>query len=720
MDTSSLPFVRLGAVGRQVWLLSARPAHDMPPVSLSCPGGSEPIPVSWNALEAVSPAPALTGRNLLPNGDFGGQGAATLDGWSTEVQAPAAVGIDFGDDWRPEGGHALYLFAPAEASRPRLQLAESLPIVADRGLTYQCSGFFATHRCGANLVLEFLDDRETVVEEQLLSVEPRDDRLGGRSLADYRWHQWTLTPPATATRVRLSLELGAHTGVGEGTSFLFVSQLFLGVIDPRAPLAWAPYSPGARALSEELTRGHWQSGALVNIDALAPAARWCSEIEVASETACARIELEAAPARTLTDEAAVVELIETQPGGLRWIGTHWPLAAQVHVSTEQGEFRVDPGPAHTAADFLRAMLTGENLLPNSAFDQGFDHWERHAGQGLDFSPGTRLADGHVAYLHRQATEENGPVRLYAEPVRLPAGLRDRRYQLSGYLAYHRCTASLGVEWLDAHGAVIDQSQWSPSHGEAIGGADLADYDHQGGLVAAPEPAVAARLFVEKSQTRLGQNDSFLFFTRLFFGLAGPVSVSWKPMDGAYLERLHECMASAEYFQPLLREHLEQGEAASRAGHWSRAVELWRSILAVDATGSVGERAVVRLAEALRRQGALTEAEATLGAGVERFPESRMLLIAAAELATARQDWDGASARWARVFDLGAEELPTRLYLQYSTVLCRQQRYREAEQLIAARIEQNAGDPLPAIALAEIAMAQQNWSEAVKRWREIAA
>ncbi|MTW22683.1 tetratricopeptide repeat protein [Allochromatium palmeri] len=692
----------------------------MPPASLFYQGGADRVPVSWNTLEAASMAPALIGRNLLPNGDFGGQGAATLDGWLTDVQAPAAVGIDFGDDWHPDGGHALYLFAPAEAPRPTLQLAELLPIVADRGLTYQCSGFFATHRCSANILLEFLNDQETVIKETLLSVEPCNDRPGGRNLADYRWRQWSLTPPATATRVRLSLNLGAHTGAGEATSFLFVSQLFMGVIDPQAPLAWAPYSPGARALSEELTRSHWQAGALIDVDTLDPAAHWCTEVEVASETACAQIKLEATPDRALDDESAVVELIATQPGGLRWIGTHWPLVVRIRVTTEQGEFRVDPGPAYTAADFLRVMLAGENLLPNSAFDQGFDHWERHEGQGLDFSPGTRLTDGHVAYLHRQATEENGPLRLYTEPVRLPAGFQDCHYQVSGYLAYHRCTASLGVEWLDEHGAVIDQFQWPPSYGEATGGTDLADYDHQGGSVAAPEQAVAARLFVEKSQTRLGHNDSFLFFTRLFFSLAGPVVTPWKPMDGAYLERLNECVASAEYFQPLLQEHLEQAEAASRAGHWSLAVAHWRSILAVDMAGALGVRATVRLAEALRRQGALTEAESTLSAGVERFPESRELLIAAAELATVRQDWAAASARWGQVLDLGGGELPTRFYLQYSMALCRQQRNAEAEQLIAARLAQDPQDPLLIIAQAEIAMAQQNWPEAIKHWREIAA
>lgn len=718
MDTSSLPFIRLGAAGRQLWLLSTKPVHEAPPLDLSYQGCAKQVRLSWNALEAASITAPLIGKNLLPNGDFGGQGAVKLDGWLSDVQAPAAVGIDFGDDWHPHGSHTLYLFAPAEASRPRLRLVEPLPIVANRGLTYQCSGFFANHRCHANLVLEFLDDQEAVIEEAFLPIEPRDDRPGGRNLADYCWHQWSLTPPATATHVRLSLSLGDYTGAGEPTSFLFVSYLFLGVIDPRSPLAWAPYSPGARALSEALAQDHWRSGALVDINALDPAARQCIEFEVASETACACIELEATAGPTLSDQEAIVELIETRPGGLRWISTHWPLASQVTVSSEQGELRVDPGAAHTAEDFLRVMLAGENLLPNSAFDQGFDHWERHEGQGLDFSPGTRLADGHVAYLHRQANEENGPVRLYAEPIQLPGSLKDRRYQLSGYLAYHRCTACLGVEWIDAHGTVIDQAQWSPRHGEALGGLDLADYDYQSGPVVAPEQAVVARLFVEKSQTRLGQNDSFLFFTRLFFGLTGVTATSWKPMDGAYLERLHECVKSAEYFQPLLGDHLAQAEAASRAGYWSSAVELWRSILAVDATGAVGERATARLAEALRRHGALTEAEATLSAGLEHFPDSRDLRIAAAELATMRQDWAGAGERWEKVLDLGGDKLPTRIYLQYSTALCQQQRYREAEQLIAARIEQDANDPLLAIAQAEIAMAQQDWSEAIKRWRAV--
>lgn len=707
--------------GQNLWLLNTQIFQKNPSTYVQFSGLSEEQSPRWEAITPSLLQRALSGCNLLPNSDFGDSESASLDAWQPEIESPAAIGVDFGDNWRPEDGHTLYLFAPAEAPRPVLRLAEPLPVLGGHGLTYQFSGFFATHRGEAFVEITWLDQASNTVDTQLLRIDNRDDRLGGRSLTDYRWLHWAFQAPNSAQWMTVRLRLGEHSGSGDASSFLFATRLFFGVVDPARPAAWIPAAPGARTLIEQILSGQWSSAALVQIPIALPDES--SATVTIGDDVSLEVNLESSTAsRRPSDLDAIADILPPIDGRLGWVALRWPLSDAVTIAVDGVEsgLRIEPGSLHGRETLSANLLLGENLLPNAGFDDALTSWETFDGCGVDYSPSTCLADGHVAYIRRKVKQERDATRLYSDPIALPTDRRTHRYWLSGHLAYHRCLGHLGIEWRDATGASLGMVQLEPGYPKARGGARLEDFDHQGALLDAPTDAVSVRLFVEKSLTQPGKDDSFLFFTRLFFGLAEHAPVAWKPMDPAYLERLRQFVASADYFQPLVHERLEQAEAAGRAGHWSAAAELWRSILTIDAAGAVGERAVVRLAEALRRQGALTEAEATLSAGVERFPESRELFIAAAELATTRQDWDAAGARWARVLDLGGDALPTRLYLQYSTVLCRQQRYREAEQLIAARLEQDPNDPLPAIALAEIAMAQQNWSEAVKRWRGIAA
>lgn len=709
-----------GTANRILWLLSTQPFKENISRYVQFLDVSEQHSLHWEAITPSFLQRALSGCNLIPNSDFGAAELASLDAWQPEVESPAAIGVDFGDNWRPDNGHALYLFAPAEAPRPALRLAEPLPVLSGHGLIYQFSGFFATHRGDAVIEITWLDQASQTIDTQMLRIDNRDDRIGGRSLTDYRWLHWTFQAPTSARWITVCLRLGEHSGSGDASSFLFATRLFFGVVDPARPAAWTPTVPGARTLIEQILSGQWLSAALVQIPVTLP--EKSSATAMIGDDISFEVHIESSAALGQpSDSDAIVNILPPIDGRLGWAALRWPLSDAITTSVDgiKSGLRIEPGPLHTHETLMASLLLGENLLPNAGFDDTLAAWETLDGCGVDYSPSTCLAEGHVAYIRRKIKQERDATRLYSHPIALPSDRQTHRYWLSGHLAYHRCLGHLGLEWLDATGASLGLVQLEPASPKARGGARLEDFDHQGALLDAPTDAVSARLFLEKSLTQPGRDDSFLFFTRLFFGLAEHAPVVWKPMDPAYLERLRQFAVSADYFQPLIHERLEQAEAASRAENWPLADELWRSILAVCATGAVGVCAHVRLAEAQHQQGTLADAEATLRVGIQRFPESPELLIAAAEFASARQDWSEANQRWGQVLELGSGELPTRCYLQYSTALCQQQRCAEAEQLVATRMEHDPKDLLLAIAYAEIAMSQQHWSKAVKRWQGIA-
>lgn len=540
--------VHHGLIGSRLWLLS-QTRLDKEPLTLTTEHGAQPALPQWYASRGAFLFQALKGANLLPNSDFGGQGEKSLAGWIAEATAPGVVDIDFSDDWRLDGAHSVYLFAPVGVPSPSLRLQEPVSIRAGLGFAYRLSGFFATHRAEAWIEIDYLDAERRSLQVKTLHLPTSNRYPGGHRLTDYRWCQWLVHPPHAACWANLRLRLGEHSGQGDPSRFLFLTLPTFGVAD-EAPSAWQPTCSAARrllALNSDPTLSH------------------CALLELPADVTSLTVGERHYPI-TPKDTTGPPLLLETRQtllgawqrrrSGPVWLATRWPLQQAPHLIHEAGQSAARLGVALDSEDCLAQILNGENLLLNSDFSQGLAHWEVGADFGVDFSPSTKPAGGHAAYLYRRAATDQDTTRLYRMPVTVPT--RARAFQLRGLFGYHRCLGHLGVQWLDVHGEIVDEVQLQPKKPNACGETRFADYDLQEQRLTRPENAVAARLFVAKTPTESGQHDSFVFFTRLFFGPADLGRVAWRAADPELLEQAASFVREGLVYQRL--EAMDAGEA----------------------------------------------------------------------------------------------------------------------------------------------------------------
>ena len=96
-----------------------------------------------------------------------------------------------------------------------------------------------------------------------------------------------------------------------------------------------------------------------------------------------------------------------------------------------------------------------------------------------------------------------------------------RYELHARLANHRCSTALTVGWYDASGTYINEAG-TAYYGESsgTGGKDLNNWAHGGGFFVAPSNAVSARIWFRRTDTDVGQTDSYSWYTQPYFGRAG--------------------------------------------------------------------------------------------------------------------------------------------------------------------------------------------------------
>ncbi|MDO9106121.1 MAG: rhamnan synthesis F family protein [Methylovulum sp.] len=223
----------------------------------------EYLPLQWLANRTAFFQQVLQGRNLLMNSDFGEYLGQHISGWESETDGVASVGVDFSDKWRLADGHTAFIFAPAEAPRPVLRLAEAIPLITDlassKALNYRLSGFFGTHRADGIITIEFFDADNLSLGSEVLRIPQSDEHLGGLLPENYQYKQWDVQPIQGATQASLACSLGAYTGGGSPDSFLFAAHLYFGVADTAHPSAWTPYSAGAYELSSHGQNHAWKA-----------------------------------------------------------------------------------------------------------------------------------------------------------------------------------------------------------------------------------------------------------------------------------------------------------------------------------------------------------------------------------------------------------------------------------------------------------------------------
>jgi GT2 family glycosyltransferase/lipopolysaccharide biosynthesis regulator YciM len=163
--------------------------------------------------------------------------------------------------------------------------------------------------------------------------------------------------------------------------------------------------------------------------------------------------------------------------------------------------------------------------------------------------------------------------------------------------------------------------------------------------------------------------------------------------------------------------LEYAEIAMAKEDWSEAVKRWEEVLE-----HVGKRelpeAWIKLSRANRYNSNYNDAEAAVKRGMRKMPDHLGLRLEYAEIAMAKEDWSEAVKRWEEVLEhVGKRELPE-AWIKLSRANRYNSNYNDAEAAVKRGMRKMPDHLGLRLEYAEIAMAKEDWSEAVKRWEEV--
>ncbi|MFM8444266.1 MAG: glycosyltransferase, partial [Methylococcus sp.] len=186
--------------------------------------------------------------------------------------------------------------------------------------------------------------------------------------------------------------------------------------------------------------------------------------------------------------------------------------------------------------FIYQTLQNINLLPNPGFQspdgKSLEGWERESVEScavdVDFSDHFRLQEGHTAYLYAPAGAPRPALHLQ-QPIPI-IGDMGLSYRFSAFISIHRGSGALEATFLDVHGNYLTREFLElPQTDQHPGGGRLPDYQWIEWLIRPPRDAKAVHLRIALGEHN-GQHpeDSFLFLTLPFFGIAAEQAQAWDP------------------------------------------------------------------------------------------------------------------------------------------------------------------------------------------------
>ena len=140
------------------------------------------------------------------------------------------------------------------------------------------------------------------------------------------------------------------------------------------------------------------------------------------------------------------------------------------------------------------LLTTQNL----AMREASDDW------GLDYGGLT----GDIS--HGTPSNASGWTAVYTKPIAVTAG---QKVGMSCYMGIHRCDAYVCVNWYDANGTFLGNSDPVFGNGSFAGGGDLANYSRPVSIGIAPANATTATGVMRKLDTLVGNTSSYLFYVK---------------------------------------------------------------------------------------------------------------------------------------------------------------------------------------------------------------
>jgi GT2 family glycosyltransferase len=232
----------LGIIDNMLWIL-ANEDPSKNEQTLSIDGFDKPLSIEWTENRNAFLSDMLSGHNLLANGDFQGGDKH----WTFNAESFTSAGINLSEDWYLSDGYTAYLMADNGALRP-FMIHQKIKIVSDT--PYRFSGFFATHRAGGLVTICCYDENYNLIDEILINVEYKTQYIGGKKLENYTLVESIFTPVNGTIFLQCKITLGGQVEFIEPNSYLFLSQLFLGVNTENPNCLMNTFSESAYSLSQ--------------------------------------------------------------------------------------------------------------------------------------------------------------------------------------------------------------------------------------------------------------------------------------------------------------------------------------------------------------------------------------------------------------------------------------------------------------------------------------
>jgi hypothetical protein len=187
-----------------------------------------------------------------------------------------------------------------------------------------------------------------------------------------------------------------------------------------------------------------------------------------------------------------------------------------------------------------------NMFPNSDFASGIQNWfvSWNQGGGTNYTLAWDLATsywapagGHTIGVNRGGTTQAASGYfdvMYDKYFPIQAGIS---FELSAYLAAHRCPIWICCAYYTSAQAYITESAWG-TNSPPSGGNDLNNWYRAGGIATTPANTAYIRIWVRGAPAT--ESDPYFWATKIFFGLTKPGQTQlspWSPAtsSGAFAE-----------------------------------------------------------------------------------------------------------------------------------------------------------------------------------------
>lgn len=243
-------------IGNNLWVLTEeQPKKRSDTIKLN--NSDSILSITWHKNESSLIALLLNNFNLLRNGSFAYANEKCLEGWEVDVSELSSGGVNLSEEWHVKDQHTAFLFAPKEVARPRLIATNKILALADGKTSYYFSGFFATHRAGGVVNINFYDKTGNKLGQKRITIPFNPKYSGGQSLSSYVQITSNFTPIKETWYMQFSIQLGEQEDFSEPHACLFFMDLSLGQNAGVGDDYFLPYSDSIKRLSGNLFKKKW-------------------------------------------------------------------------------------------------------------------------------------------------------------------------------------------------------------------------------------------------------------------------------------------------------------------------------------------------------------------------------------------------------------------------------------------------------------------------------